>query len=182
MAVSPEHLIDLKARFEHLRAEFRGEIGPIYCLEQALLALEAGNFGVGACLVSPSGDVVESGRNLVFQPRFNSMAHAEMVLLNRYEEMGGSPASLTLYTSLEPCVMCLARIMMARVRSVVFLAPGTPEKERGCLPLAAFPSGFEEVARAISVTQVRGAEALVDFADELADAFGDFGEAIDDAT
>jgi hypothetical protein len=51
----------------------------------------------------------------VFEPRFASEAHAEMVLVSRLEAERPdlAPAGLTLVVSLEPCPMCYARLKLA---------------------------------------------------------------------
>ena len=53
---------------------------------EALAAARAGNYGVGAVLVDPNGEIVERGRNAVFYPHFRSDLHAEMVAMNAFEE------------------------------------------------------------------------------------------------
>ncbi len=93
------------------------------------LALEGaagGNFGVGAILVDASGQVLAEGHNRVFHPYFRSDRHAEMVVLEGWEEGRPPrpwPGGLTLYTSLEPCPMCLVRLCGADVRRILFVAP-----------------------------------------------------------
>lgn len=93
--------------------------------------------GVGACLVrESSGEIVERGRNRQFDPHFRSDLHAEMDLLNRYEERmkttrtakSQAPAprkmdGLVLFSSVEPCPMCLARIINTGVNKTYYAAP-----------------------------------------------------------
>jgi len=95
-------------------------------LEEALAAAADGNFGVGACLVDPSGRVVARGHNHVFHPYPRSDLHAEMDTMTRFEEEVRAPISLgdyTLFTSLEPCPMCLTRLITAGVGHVYHAAP-----------------------------------------------------------
>src|SRR5215470_9976032 len=95
------------------------------------LAYEAvllGNFGIGCVLVDPSGNVVASGHNEVFNPYFRSDRHGEMVVMDAFEENNKSVTSMagyTLYTSLESCPMCLARLITSGVGTVKYLAPDT---------------------------------------------------------
>jgi len=64
----------------------------IIVLEEALTAAGEGNFGIGACLVrKETGKVILRGRNKVFKPYFRSDLHAEMDVLNRYEESVKGP-------------------------------------------------------------------------------------------
>jgi tRNA(Arg) A34 adenosine deaminase TadA len=93
---------------------------------EALLAAAAGNYGVGAVLVGEGGSILAAGRNRVFHPRFRSDLHAEMAVLDEWEDSGpelpGRSAPI-LYTSLEPCPMCLVRLSASAVGRVLFAAP-----------------------------------------------------------
>jgi cytosine deaminase len=98
----------------------------LVALEEAIAAAAEGNFGVGACLVDPTGNVVARGHNHVFQPYPRSDLHAEMDTMTRFEEVVRAPVSLrdyTLFTSLEPCPMCLTRLITAGVGHVYHAAP-----------------------------------------------------------
>jgi tRNA(Arg) A34 adenosine deaminase TadA len=100
-----------------------------YCWLTCVLALEAackGNFGIGALLVDSNGNIVESGHNEVFNPYFRSDRHAEMVVLTRFEEKFkkiGKTGAFCLYTSLEPCPMCLARLITSGIGFVKYISP-----------------------------------------------------------
>ena len=92
----------------------------------ALEGVAGDNFGVGAILVDASGQVLAQGHNQVFHPYFRSDRHAEMVVVEGWEDGRPElpwPGGLTLYTSLEPCPMCLVRLCNADVRRVLFAAP-----------------------------------------------------------
>jgi tRNA(adenine34) deaminase len=94
-------------------------------IEEAILAVKEGNFGVGAVMVDPEGAIVQRGHNRVFAPYFRSDLHAEMDVLTRFEERFkglSSMAGYTLITSLEPCPMCLTRLISARVSKVFYAA------------------------------------------------------------
>jgi tRNA(adenine34) deaminase len=85
---------------------------------EALAAAARGNFGVGAALFTKEGEFILSGQNALFNPRFDSAAHAEMRLLDEAEKMGfiKPPTSqYILVSSLESCPMCLARIITAQI-------------------------------------------------------------------
>jgi tRNA(Arg) A34 adenosine deaminase TadA len=99
-------------------------LGLIAC-EEALGAARAGNYGVGAVLVDPSGEIAARGGNQAFFPRFRSDLHAEMVVMNAFEERYPQSTDMrgySLFCSLEPCPMCLARLLIAGVESVKFIA------------------------------------------------------------
>ncbi|MCB1193315.1 MAG: nucleoside deaminase [Leptospiraceae bacterium] len=100
-----------------------------YIKQTVKLAIESAsnlNYGVGAILVDKGGDVVSRGQNQVFYPYFQSGLHAEMDALNQFEEkIRGERVDLkdyTIYTSLEPCPMCMSRILMAGVGFTVYAA------------------------------------------------------------
>jgi tRNA(Arg) A34 adenosine deaminase TadA len=119
---------DLEARFARVSSERTQHVDQplgILACKEALAAAATGNYGVGAVLVDPQGTVVERGRNSVFFPRFRSDLHAEMVVLNAFEEQNPAVDNMRDYTlmcSLEPCPMCLARLLIAGVQTVKFLA------------------------------------------------------------
>src|SRR5258707_14877108 len=119
---------DLEARFATVSAErthHRNQhLGIVACTE-ALAAAKTGNYGVGAVLVDPKGEIVEQGRNTVFFPHFRSDLHAEMVAMNAFEERHPTADNMrgyTLMVSVEPCPICLARLLVAGVQTVKFLA------------------------------------------------------------
>ena len=91
----------------------------------ALDGIASDNFGVGAILVDAGGQVVAQGHNRIFHPYFRSDRHAEMVVLEEWENGRPQvpwPGGLTLFTSLEPCPMCLVRLLNADVSRVLFAA------------------------------------------------------------
>ena len=100
----------------------------IAAIEEAVDAAVEGNFGVGAVIVDPDGNIVERGHNHVFSPHFRSDIHAEMDVLTRFEENNQDITSVggyTLFTSLEPCPMCLTRLITAGLGRVYHAAPDT---------------------------------------------------------
>ncbi|SEE18714.1 nucleoside deaminase [Pseudomonas anguilliseptica] len=99
------------------------------CCEQALWAVEQGCYGLGAVLVNQNQERLCSARNKVFvDGHYNSAAHAEMLLLDQleaeYPEQDRS--ALTLYVSLQPCLMCYGRILLAGITRVRYLARDKP--------------------------------------------------------
>ncbi len=110
----------------------------IITIMEAIVAAREKNGGIGACLVREiDGIVIERGHNRQYSPFFQSDRHAEMDLLNRFEdrlrirpdrkENPGNPRQyyegLVLYSSVEPCPMCLTRIINTGIRKVYFVAP-----------------------------------------------------------
>lgn len=92
---------------------------------EAIAAAREGNGGIGALLVDPQEQVVERAHNQVFAPYFRSDLHAEMCVLTRFEERVQQRVQLkdyALFTSLEPCPMCVVRTSAAGVGSVFYAA------------------------------------------------------------
>jgi tRNA(Arg) A34 adenosine deaminase TadA len=122
----------------------------------ALEGVAGDNFGVGAILVGRDGQVVAWGHNQVFHPHFRSDRHAEMVVLEGWEDGRREvpwPGGLTLYTSLEPCPMCLVRLCNADVQSVLFAAADSIGGMVGRLD--SLPPVWLELARGKTFAQAR---------------------------
>lgn len=89
-------------------------------LEEAEKAYAAGEVPVGAVIVL-NGDILAAAHNRPIGLNDPS-AHAEILAIRRAGErmknyrLGGT----TLYVTLEPCVMCAAAIVQARISRVVF--------------------------------------------------------------
>lgn len=120
----------------------------IIALQEAIAAAKEGNFGVGAVLVRENGEIVQRGHNRVFSPHFRSDLHAEMDVMTRFEERFRDVENMkgfVLYTSLEPCPMCFARLISSGVSRVYYAAEG---KEGGMVhKLEHMPSAWIELAK-----------------------------------
>ncbi len=131
-------LAAIETRISNLRPDpdFRDDGFGIVVINQALLSLKEGSGGIGACLVDEkNGAVVATGRNRQYRPYFRSDLHAEMDLLNRYEDWlrkkggktsGADPRDchgLVLVSSVEPCPMCLTRIINAGIKKMIYVTP-----------------------------------------------------------
>ncbi|MGK9147180.1 nucleoside deaminase [Plantibacter flavus] len=83
----------------------------------------AGGGPFGALLVDASGEVVATGQNRVTRDS-DPTAHAEVVALRGAGARLGDfdLSGLTLYSSCEPCPMCMASALWARVDRVVYAA------------------------------------------------------------
>ena len=92
-------------------------------IAEARAAEAAGEVPVGALIVSPSGEIIARGGNLVLRTS-DPTAHAEIVALRaagialqNYRLVG-----CTLYCTLEPCAMCAGAILHARIARLVYAA------------------------------------------------------------
>ena len=143
----------------------------------------AGSLPIGAVIVAEDGRIVAQGRNSIHEsestlPLHGSrLAHAEMNALVALSRSGFDAESCTLYSTLEPCVMCLGAIRMMRIRAVHFaaldpfggsayLAETAPYQTFGPLPVT--PSENETLADLLLVLMVEamlrtGRGSWVDF-------------------
>lgn len=94
------------------------------CCVLALKAVNNGNYGIGAVIVDSRGALVTDGHNMLVNPYFRSDRHAEMVVLTDFEDnhKNGRKSGLKLFTSLEPCPMCYARILTSKMPEVCYVA------------------------------------------------------------
>jgi tRNA(adenine34) deaminase len=90
-------------------------------LQQAREALAAGDFPVG-CVLEYDGDIVASGRRSNSFGRTNEIDHAEILALRSL--LAGSRKididRITVYSTMEPCLMCYATMLVNGVRRFVF--------------------------------------------------------------
>ncbi len=80
-------------------------------LEQAALGLEAGEVPIGAVVVS-EGEIVARS---YWHSREGLLAHPELVALQQ-----ANRRNVTLVTTLEPCLLCMAAAMFGFAERVVF--------------------------------------------------------------
>ncbi len=110
------------------------------CLEQAWKAYCQGSVPVGAVWVDAEGHVRLRGRNRIHEslaepPHLagNRLAHAEMnVLVQVPPDDYFSMATGILYSTLEPCPLCMGAIVMSGVRQVYY---GARDREAGASAL-----------------------------------------------
>jgi tRNA(adenine34) deaminase len=99
---------------------FSQEVFMREALTLAREAAESGEAPVGAIVVA-AGEIVGRGRNSPVSD-VDPTAHAEMLALRDAARTLGNYRleDTTLYTTLEPCVMCAGALVAARVRTLVF--------------------------------------------------------------
>ena len=89
-------------------------------IELALLAEQEGNLPVGA-VITLDGEVVAEGRSVIWVPKFDATRHAEMEALRAVPaDLWRSSDEMSLYTTLEPCLMCFGSILLHGISRVVF--------------------------------------------------------------
>ncbi len=106
-------------------------------------AEELGNLPIGS-VITLDGDVIAEGKNSIWVPVLNPGRHAEieamaavpLVLWKRSSEM-------TLYTTLEPCMMCMSTILVHHIGRIVF---GSNDIRGGAtVTLGQLPPAFENI-------------------------------------
>lgn len=134
------NVLEIRINNYHPDPRYPDDLFVLVTVREGLLGGRERNGGIGACLVrKATGEIIERGHNRQYEPYFRSDLHAEMDLLDRYEERVRKTRSrnpkdptfrnprnmqgLVLYTSLEPCPMCLGRIINAGVKEVYYAAP-----------------------------------------------------------
>ena len=94
-------------------------------LDEARLAATEGEVPVGAVVVDDaSGVVVARGRNAI-EARQDASAHAELCALRLAAAARSNwrLSNCTLYSTLEPCIMCMSAAYAFRIGRVVYGAP-----------------------------------------------------------
>jgi len=140
----------------------------LYTCEEALNAVMEGNYGVGCVLMGPSGDIVLRGHNQVFHPYFRSDRHAEMVVMDKFEDIHQEVLDMSgyvLHCSLEPCPMCLARLISARIGTVKYVAS---DIDGGMMHQAdKLPKNFIRLAKNQSFVQSQSSPDIQKIASEI---------------
>jgi tRNA(adenine34) deaminase len=113
-------------------------------LEQARLSFSEGNFPVGAVLVI-NGKLIEGDRNLL-QTNSDWISHAEIRLLIKHSSLikksKKENAVITLYTTLEPCLMCLGTSVLHRISRIIYACPDLYSGAT-CIKHESLPIGYQ---------------------------------------
>jgi len=107
-------------------------------LAQARQGLAAGEVPVGAVLVDEAGEVLARAFNRPIGSH-DPTAHAEILAVREGARARGNYRlpGVSLYVTLEPCIMCLGAMLAARLRRLVF---GAPDPKGGaCVSLYRLP-------------------------------------------
>lgn len=95
------------------------------CLQEAWAAYRAGSIPIGAAITDPTGRILTTGRNRIFEDSGepcllsgHRLAHAEMNALLSLEGLRDGRHACALYTTTEPCPLCTGAIRQYGVREV----------------------------------------------------------------
>jgi tRNA(adenine34) deaminase len=110
----------------------------------ALAAEQEGNLPIGA-VITLDGQVIAEGQNAIWFPRFNPNRHAEIeALRNVPAHLWQQSRQMTLYTTLEPCLMCFGAILLHHVGRVLY---GSADHYGGAVIVQGhLPTYFEDEA------------------------------------
>ena len=91
-------------------------------LAEARHALDSGEFPVG-CVIACGDEVVTRGRRANSRGEAaNELDHAEIAALRRLltEHPAIAPGEVTVYATMEPCLMCYSTLLLNGVRRIVY--------------------------------------------------------------
>jgi tRNA(adenine34) deaminase len=103
-------------------------------LTQAEKAFSRGEFPVGSVISDGQSALAHGYRSGSAGPHPNEMDHAEIIairdLLEKGRSIGG--AGLSIYCTMEPCLMCFAAILLAGIRRIVYAYEDVMGGGTGC--------------------------------------------------
>jgi tRNA(adenine34) deaminase len=92
-------------------------------MKEAQQAYIKKTYPVGAVIVSPDGKIISQGHNQVYCEG-DFTAHAEVEAIREAGHLLMQKSNFencTLYTTLEPCLMCCGAILLARIKHVIWV-------------------------------------------------------------
>jgi tRNA(adenine34) deaminase len=99
------------------------------CLEEAWSAYCAGAIPIGAAITDSTGRVLARGRNRVYadatgnrRPHGHPLAHAETHAFEHLDWDGIDPHDCVLYSTMEPCPLCLGAFYMSGLHELHYAA------------------------------------------------------------
>ncbi|MBI4770865.1 MAG: nucleoside deaminase [Chloroflexi bacterium] len=96
------------------------------CLEEAWAAYCAGCVPIGAVVAGPDGSILSRGRNHIYDDEGlihrHELAHAELNALLKFDRNGANAHQCALYTSMEPCPLCMGAFYMSGIRRLHYAA------------------------------------------------------------
>lgn len=103
-------------------------------LDQAEHALAEGEFPVGCVMVYQGKILVNGSRKGTIGDGRNEIDHAEMVALRHLIEIEDKidPGKITVFCTMEPCLMCYGALILAGVGEIVFAYEDVMGGGTGC--------------------------------------------------
>ncbi len=90
-------------------------------LEEAKKSLDTGEFPVG-CVIVHNNTVVACGQRISTKSSINELDHAEIIALRNFSKLkkGCDLNKATLFSTLEPCLMCYGAIIISGIKKIVY--------------------------------------------------------------
>lgn len=119
-------------------------------LQVAREALIAGEFPVGCVLTSGDKILATTSRTGTAPDAVNEIDHAEMLALRKLADLRcPASAKITLYSTLEPCLMCFGAIVLSGIDKLVYAYEDVMGGGTGC-DLTRMPPLYQQLG--ISIT------------------------------
>ena len=137
----------------------------IVSIEEAIRAGRVGNVAVGGCLLKHDEIIMRDMSKALF-PYHRTDYHVEMVLLNTLEDqLCDDPKprmrDYTLFTSQEPCPMCLARICFNQVGKTYYVYRDAHSPEAGeQTNWERLPEGFQLLGSRLEIEEAKCSPVL----------------------
>ena len=141
------------------------DVHSIVSVEQAIRAGRMGNVAVGGCLLHQD-EIILQDVSKAIAPYHRTDLHVEMVLLNIIEDrLCDDPQPqmrhYTLFTSQEPCPMCLARICFNQVGKTYYVYRDGSSPEAGAMTnWERLPPGFRGLGSRLVIEEAQCAPEL----------------------
>ncbi|MCZ6501827.1 MAG: nucleoside deaminase [Gammaproteobacteria bacterium] len=91
-----------------------------HAIDLAINAEQEGNLPIGA-VITLNDMMIAEGKNAIWFPEYNQNRHAEIEALRSVpNELWLKSGDMSLYTTLEPCLMCTGAILLHHIGRVVF--------------------------------------------------------------
>ena len=95
-----------------------------HCMDEAFAQAQAadagGNLPIG-CVIALGGKIIARGQNRILHPAPNPWKHAECDALSQIcPSQLAHLDEMTLYTTLEPCIMCMGTLVLHEIGRVIY--------------------------------------------------------------
>ena len=99
------------------------DFGMMHALTQAGKAFDCNEVPIGAIIVDKDGKIIARAYNQVERKR-SQLAHAELQVLDKVTKkmQRWRLSDLTMYVTLQPCVMCMGALILSRIGRIVYAA------------------------------------------------------------
>lgn len=138
-------------------------------IKEAKKAYNKGEVPVGSVLVDNNGIIISKGHNKI-ESLNDPTAHAELVTIRKASNglKSWRLYGTTIYTTLEPCLMCLGAMLQSRIKRLVY---GTKDPKVGSTDLVKSIINTDSIGLEIEVINSglnkTCSKILKDFFDEL---------------